>query len=57
MRLDAVASHIFSQYVVTFGRPEALMPPRDIKVTVSVPGAEVLSPATAPPLRKTGDKQ
>lgn len=57
MRLDAVASHIFNQYVVTFGRPESLMPPSDIKVTVSVPGAEVLSPATAPPLRKTGDKQ
>lgn len=57
VRLDAVANHIFNQYVVTFGRPETLMPPKDLKVTVSVPGAEVLSPATAPPSRKTGDKQ
>lgn len=57
VRLDAVANHIFNQYVVTFGRPESLMPPKDIKVTVSVPGADVLAPATAPPLRKTGDRQ
>ena len=57
VRLDTVANHIFNQYVVTFGRPESLVPPKDIKVTVSVPGAEVLSPATAPPLRKTGDQQ
>ena len=57
VRLAAVANHIFNQYVVTFGRPEALMPPKDIKVTVSLAGAEVLAPVTAPPTRTTGDKQ
>ena len=57
VRLDTVANRIFNQYVVTFGRPESMMPPKDIKVTVSVPGADVLAPATAPPSRRTGDRQ
>ena len=57
MRLDAVAGLILNQYAVTFGRPESLVPPEKLKVTVSTPGAEVLAPVNAPRPRVSGDRQ
>jgi Ca-activated chloride channel homolog len=37
-RLKQVASELTNQYVVTYGRPETLIPPEKIDVTVSRPG-------------------
>lgn len=53
-RLDAVAGLILGQYVVTYARPDTLVPPKALQITVSTPGAEVLVPDVAPPVRKTG---
>lgn len=53
-RLDAIAGLILGQYVVTYARPDTLVPPKKLEITVSTPGAEVLVPAVAPPVRKTG---
>lgn len=37
--LDKLADELLNQYVVTYGRPEALVPPEKIRVTVTRPGA------------------
>ena len=37
-RLKQVAAELTNQYVVTYGRPETLIPPEKIEVTVSRPG-------------------
>jgi VWFA-related protein len=39
--LPRVADDLLHQYVVTYGRPEALIPPEKIQVTVSRPGVTV----------------
>lgn len=39
--LPRVADDLLHQYVVTYGRPEKLIPPEKIQVTVSRPGAAV----------------
>jgi VWFA-related protein len=52
MALDRVAEAIFNQYVVTYGRPDALVPPETIDVKVATPGARVLAPERAPRARK-----
>ncbi len=55
MRLEAVATLLINQYAVTFVRPESLVPPQKISVKVSVPGARVLAPETAPRPAHTGE--
>ena len=37
-RLKQVAGELTNQYVVTYGRPETLIPPEKIDVTVAKPG-------------------
>jgi VWFA-related protein len=39
--IPRVADELLNQYVVTYGRPEALIPPEKIQVTVSRPGVTV----------------
>lgn len=39
--LPRVADELLNQYVVTYGRPETLIPPEKIQVTVSRPGVTV----------------
>lgn len=51
-RLEELAERLFNQYVVTYGRPEALVPPKRIEVKVTKPGARVTAPETAPRVRK-----
>jgi VWFA-related protein len=48
LSLGKIADVIFNQYVVTYGRPDALVPPEKIDVTVRTPGARVLAPSNAP---------
>ena len=55
MRLEALATLLLNQYAVTFSRPESLVPPKQISVKVSVPGARVLAPETAPRPAHTGE--
>jgi len=50
--LERLADTLFNQYVVTYGRPDALVPPKRIDVKVTKPGARVLAPETAPRVRK-----
>jgi len=52
MSLDRVAATIFDQYVVTYGRPDTLVPAKTIEVTVTKPGARVLAPGHAPRVRR-----
>jgi hypothetical protein len=42
-QLQKVAERLVSQYVVTYGRPESLVPPTKLEVTVKRPGAHLLS--------------
>ena len=56
-RLDEVAQVLLNQYAVTFGRPESLVPPQSIAIRVTLPGARVLAPDTAPRLLRTGPKK
>ncbi len=37
-RLQQVAGELLDQYVVTYGRPESLVPPEKVQVTVNKPG-------------------
>jgi VWFA-related protein len=37
-RLEQVAAELLNQYVVTYGRPDALVPPEKVQVTVNKPG-------------------
>ena len=39
--LPRVADELLNQYAVTYGRPETLIPPEKIQVTVSRPGVTV----------------
>ncbi len=50
--LEKIGDSILNQYVVTYGRPDALVPPKKISVKVSKPGAKVLAPENAPRARK-----
>ena len=52
MSLDRVAATIFDQYVVTYGRPDTLVPAKTIEVKVTKPGAKVLAPEHAPRVRR-----
>jgi VWFA-related protein len=42
--LPRVANELLNQYVVTYGRPDALIPPEKIEVSVSRPGVTVRAP-------------
>jgi VWFA-related protein len=50
--LDRIVDYIFNQYVVTYGRPDTLVPPKKIEVKIAKPGAKVLAPSSAPRVRK-----
>lgn len=52
LMLGKVADTIFNQYLVTYGRPDALVPPKKIDIEVKKPGARVLTPSHAPRPRK-----
>ena len=52
LMLGKVADTIFNQYVVTFGRPDALVPPKKIDIDIRKSGARVLTPSYAPRARK-----
>ncbi len=42
--LPRLADELLNQYVVTYGRPETLIPPEKIQVSVSRPGVTVRAP-------------
>jgi len=50
--LEKLADTILNQFVVTYGRPDTLVPPKRIDVKVTKPGVRVLAPETAPRVRK-----
>lgn len=52
LMLDKLADTIFNQYVVTYGRTDALVPPKKINIDVKKSGARVLTPSFAPRARK-----
>ncbi|MDQ3068719.1 MAG: VWA domain-containing protein [Acidobacteriota bacterium] len=52
VRMNALADTLLSQYAVTYGRPDTLVPPKKIDVKVSTKGARVLAPVYAPLPRK-----
>ncbi len=56
-RLDAIAGLLLNQYAVTFGRPDSLVPPQTIDIKVTLPGARVLAPDTAPRLLHAGARK
>ena len=39
--LQQLADELLNQYVVTYGRPETLIPPEKVEVTVTRPGVTV----------------
>ena len=39
--MKQIANELLNQYVVTYGRPETLIPPQKIEVTVTKPGLTV----------------
>jgi hypothetical protein len=41
-RFKALAARLASRYAITYGRPEALIPPKKLEVAVTRPGARVL---------------
>jgi hypothetical protein len=47
--LPRVADEILAQYVVTYGRPDRLIPPDKLQVTVNRPGLTVHAPTKVPP--------
>ena len=49
--LKQVADELLNQYVVTYGRPETLIPPEKIQVTVNRPDAKVRAATRLPPTR------
>ena len=50
--LEKIADTIFNQYVVVYGRPDALVPPKKIEVKIATKGARVLAPEYAPRVKK-----
>lgn len=52
LSLGKIADMIFNQYAVTYGRPDALVPPKKIDIDVRKPGSRVLAPTVAPRVRK-----
>lgn len=50
--LARLADMIFNQYVVVYGRPDALVPPKKIEVKIATKGARVLAPQYAPRVKK-----
>jgi len=54
--LEELARELDSQYRVVYGRPGALVPPKDIEVSVSRPGLKARgTPAATPPAPRTGN--
>ena len=49
--LDKLADELLNQYVVTYGRPDALIPPEKIKVTVKKPGLSARARTRLPKTR------
>lgn len=47
-RLNQLADELLNQYVVSYSRPETLIPPEKIEVTVSKPGLTVRAPKRLP---------
>lgn len=47
-KLKQVGQELLNQYVVTYVRPETLIPPEDLDVTVKRPGLTVRAPERAP---------
>lgn len=50
-KLKQLGNELLNQYVVTYSRPETLIPPEKVEVTVKRPGAEVRAPRIAPARR------
>jgi VWFA-related protein len=50
-KLKQLGNELLNQYVVTYSRPETLIPPEKVEVTVKRPGAEVRAPRVAPARR------
>jgi VWFA-related protein len=47
-KLKQLGAELLNQYVVTYGRPEKLIPPEKIEVAVNRPGLTVRAPKVAP---------
>jgi hypothetical protein len=47
--LPRVVDDLLAQYVVTYGRPDRLIPPEKLQVTVSRPGVTVRAPTRVAP--------
>lgn len=47
-KLKQLGSELLNQYVVTYGRPETLVPPEKVEVTVNRPGLTIRAPKVAP---------
>ena len=47
-KLKGLGNELLNQYVVTYGRPETLVPPEKVEVTVNRPGLTVRAPRVAP---------
>jgi len=47
-RLKQLGTELLNQYVVTYGRPESLIPPEKVEVTVTRPGLTVRASKVAP---------
>jgi VWFA-related protein len=47
-RMEQLARELANQYVVTYGRPDTLIPPETVRVSVSRPGATVRATSRAP---------
>jgi VWFA-related protein len=47
-RMDQLADELLNQYVVTYSRPEQLIPPEKLSVTVKKPGVTVRAPKRLP---------
>ena len=50
-KLKEVAGELLNQYVVTYGRPDTLIPPEKIEVRVNRPDVTVHAPTRLPPVR------
>lgn len=50
--LERIGDAILNQYVVVYGRPDVLVPPKKISVKVAKPGTKLLAPENAPRVKK-----